>query len=93
MKEKNSKNADLNQLPLYQCHKRVQAIKIKRIYRTYYGARLIPEDSNYVPVFVSHDYIKKYSPKIGGYFVRYYGGYEAYSPAKAFEEGYSLINN
>jgi hypothetical protein len=91
MREKNSKNADLNQLPLYQCHKKVRAIKIKRIEFTNYNQRLIPEDSSYAPIYVSSFYMQKHSPEVGGYFVLYEDGYQSFSPAKAFEEGYSLL--
>lgn len=56
------------------------------------GLFIIPEDPRY-PVFrVDHEYINR-NPKLaeGGYFVVYADGYESYSPAQAFEEGYSLL--
>jgi hypothetical protein len=31
----------------------------------------------------------KHAPQVGGYYVRYPDGYESWSPAKAFEEGYT----
>jgi hypothetical protein len=31
------------------------------------------------------------NPQIGGYYVLYEDGYESFSPADAFESGYSLI--
>lgn len=91
MEEKPMKNDDLNQLPLYQCHKKVRAIKIKRIESADSGERLIPEDENYNPIFVSSAYMQKHSPEVGGYFVLYADGYQSFSPAKAFENGYSPI--
>lgn len=33
----------------------------------------------------------KHKPVAGGYFVVYEDGYESFSPAKAFEEGYTRI--
>ncbi len=30
-------------------------------------------------------------PQVGGYCVQYEGGYTSWSPAKEFEEGYTLI--
>ena len=41
-------------------------------------------------VVCSAEWVFKYAPHVGGYFVRYKDGYESYSPAAAFEEGYSL---
>ena len=40
--------------------------------------------------FVNKSFMDKNQPQEGGYYVKYKGGYESYSPAKAFEEGYSL---
>ncbi len=37
------------------------------------------------------DYMRKHQPKIGGYFVVYKDGYKSFSPAEAFEEGYTRI--
>jgi hypothetical protein len=31
----------------------------------------------------------KHKPQVGGYFVQYRDGYKSFSPAAAFEEGYS----
>jgi hypothetical protein len=39
---------------------------------------------------VSPDYIRKHNPQPGGYFVVYDDGYQSFSPAEAFEEGYRL---
>ena len=36
-------------------------------------------------------HVSRYMPKPGDYFVVYDDGYESYSPAKAFEEGYTRI--
>ncbi|MCX6845050.1 MAG: hypothetical protein NTU84_00535 [Verrucomicrobia bacterium] len=44
----------------------------------------------YLPIHVTHDYVHKHKPEVGGYYVVYADGYKSYSPAKAFEEGYTL---
>jgi hypothetical protein len=35
--------------------------------------------------------MKKHRPQVGGYYVLYEDGYHSFSPAPAFESGYSLI--
>lgn len=75
----------------YRCHKEVNAIKIKRILHGYQGidgALINSDDEN---VLVTNEYLTKHKPEIGGYYVKYEGGYESYSPADVFESGYSLI--
>lgn len=79
-----------NELPLYKCHKKVKAFKIDEI--------TFDSDSEnramlkgYCLVKVDHNYLKKHNPQVGGYYVRYADGYESFSPAEAFESGYSLI--
>ena len=41
---------------------------------------------------VSKEYMEKHKPQIGGYFVVYKDGYQSFSPAEAFEDGYSLVS-
>lgn len=55
------------------------------------GATITPEDPDYAPFPVSQAYMMKHQPEPGGYYVVYSGGYKSYSPAKAFEEGYTKI--
>ena len=53
---------------------------------------LFPEEEGYGPIKVSHyGYYEKHRPEPGGYYVVYDDGYKSYSPAKAFEDGYTLI--
>jgi hypothetical protein len=33
----------------------------------------------------------KHSPEAGGYYVQYKDGYTSFSPAEAFEEGYTRL--
>lgn len=81
-------------LPEYQCFKKVRALKIKQIKlmvdEPYYTA--YPEDGDYPPFKLLSSYVRKFNPQPGGYYVVYEDGYKSYSPAEAFEKGYTLIN-
>ena len=90
-------------LPLYQCHKTVRALKIKAIAHKpnpdatgrsvahSYGAVITPEEAGFQSFDVEAAYVTKHLPSVGGYFVVYDDGYTSYSPAKAFEDGYSPL--
>jgi hypothetical protein len=52
---------------------------------------LILVDAGIPEVCVSDEYASKHNPDAGGYYVRYADGYESFSPAQAFEEGYTRI--
>ena len=89
-------------MPRYSCHKEVSALKIKEVVldvklaneenrETDGSAMITPEDSIYAPFKVDHDYVRKHKPEAGGYYVVYKDGYKSFSPAEAFEEGYTLI--
>lgn len=75
------------EMPRYKCHKEVWALKIAEVD----GYTLRFEDESYAPMYVGMDFVDKFSPKAGGYLVVYADRYRSYSPAKAFEEGYTLI--
>lgn len=87
------------QIPIYQCHKKVGALKIADIVRDGEGenrdsdgsAILKFENTDFAPIFVTRDYMYKHTPTIGGYYVVYEDGYLSFSPAEAFESGYTLI--
>lgn len=90
------------EMPKYQSHKIVYALKIKAIVfdvdlakaegrETDGSAMITPEEDGYAPFKVDFDYVRKHQPKAGGYYVVYKDGYKSWSPAKAFEEGYKLI--
>lgn len=80
------------QLPQYQCHKVVRAARITGFREN--GATDMPDillgDIGAVAVQLS-DWHAKHKPQVGGYYVVYEDGYASYSPAKAFEEGYTLV--
>jgi hypothetical protein len=82
-----------DKLPLYRCHKEVRAFRIRTVIRrTDEGAMLFPEgDYGHRGIGVSEEWCRKHDPKAGGYFVRYQDGYESYSPADAFESGYTRV--
>jgi hypothetical protein len=87
-------------LPRYRCHKEVEALKIKAI-EVAPGTQessfatvpmIVPEDEGFAPFAVDWQYINKHKPEIGGYWVRYpRDGYQSWSPAEAFEEGYMRL--
>ena len=74
-------------LPKYQCHKIVQALHIGKIE----GGRIYSLEDESIYVDVSNDYITKHTLNLDGYYVRYEDGYESWSPAAAFEAGYTKI--
>lgn len=90
-------------LPKYRCHKEVWALKIKSIAfdsdRAKLGsfaesdgsAMITPEDASYAPFKVDREFCQRHDPQPGDYYVVYSDGYKSISPAKAFEDGYTLI--
>ncbi len=52
---------------------------------------IVPEDQRYARFCVESAYVEKHKPVAGGYYVVYGDGYKSFSPAAAFEEGYSKI--
>ena len=84
------------EMPKYQCHKKVWALKIKSVdvaneSRPSGTSILTFENQAYAPKEVSHDFQAKHKPQAGGYYVVYEDGYQSFSPAEAFESGYTLI--
>jgi hypothetical protein len=87
------------EMPKYKSHKEVWALKIKSIVRDGSGenrdsdgsASITPEEVGYAPFKVNAEYMHKHKPQVGGYFVKYEGGYESFSPADAFKAGYTLL--
>lgn len=87
------------ELPKYKCHKEVRAAKITHITKPQpgltvwlvFGDLSAAVGGSWVGELVSAEWMAKHKPEVGGYFVRYADEYASYSPAKAFEEGYSLI--
>lgn len=82
------------EMPKYRCHKEVWALKIKeaKCVDSDNGHYLTPEDPDYAAVYMDGDWCTKHEPHAGGYYVVYRDGYASFSPADAFESGYSLID-
>lgn len=55
------------------------------------GATITPAE-DYPAFHVTADYMEKHKPQVGGYWVQYVDGYQSFSPAKAFEEGYTRVS-
>ena len=55
------------------------------------NAVIMPADVRFPSFVVSGEFMAKHKPVVGGYFVVYEDGYESFSPARAFEEGYTPI--
>lgn len=86
--------ADLSEgsLPAYKSHKVVNACKILKMTKKAGGGKYIyPAEEGIEKFAVSNDYVKKHDPQPSGYYVIYEDGYESWSPAEAFEEGYELV--
>lgn len=85
-------------LPRYRCHKVVSALKIKAVIQNPRGYELHFEDGRFVPIQVNTAWVIKQltgdnglNSLVGGYAVWYENGYVSWSPADAFESGYTLI--
>jgi hypothetical protein len=95
-------------MPLYRCHKEVYALKIKEVIKhahpdplfndamfeasdKFQGAHLIVEEP-FSPIPVTAEWYRKHDPQAGGYYVVYKDGYKSFSPAGAFEEGYTRVS-
>ncbi len=93
-------NAPQVEMPRWRCHKVVHALKIDRVFNlpesiaaALNGGKLLTfvESVTYAPRQVDPSYVSKHNPQPGGYFVVYDDGYQSFSPAKAFEDGYTRI--
>jgi len=90
-----SAGVPMRELPRYKSHKIVHALKIHNIdVDSETGSAVItPEDNEFGPFGVDADYMGKHKPQSGGYYVVYEDGYKSWSPAEAFESGYTLVDN
>jgi len=85
-------------LPRYRCHKVVRAVKILSMGLEGEDSHpvVIPahpnDDGDSEPIPVSHEWVEKHDPKVGGYLVVYEDGYMSFSPAEAFEAGYVPVD-
>lgn len=88
------------EMPKYRCHKEVWALKIAVIKidgkddpnsETDGSATITPVEEGYGPFKVDSAYMRKHKSQVGGYYVQYKDGYTSFSPADAFEDGYTRI--
>ncbi len=76
--------------PKYSCHKTVEAFQIAGIATDDQPGHLLLTGTPDLPdVRVTPEWMAKHQPQEGGYFVQYADGYQSYSPAHAFETGYT----
>ena len=87
------------EMPKYECNKKVWALKIAGIVGDQHGGVYFqPAEEGYDKVPMSPEYVAKHKPEVGCYYVVYAlipgetESYKSYSPAEAFESGYSLID-
>lgn len=86
------------EMPRYQSHKIVHALKITDVLvhdppegKAFEGAHLMPEDMRYAPIPVDAVWFNRHNPSGPGYYVVYPDGYTSWSPVKAFEQGYNAL--
>jgi hypothetical protein len=92
--------SEVAKLPRWKCHKVVSAARIKRMFTA--GADgtgtlvlQLSQDGAAVETHTSvekpAEWMERFKPEAGGYYVVYEDGYESFSPAKAFEDGYARL--
>ena len=81
-----------DEMPRYQCHKQVYALKISSVFENHknrdFPIELHFEDAGYRPRRVKNQWYKDKKVEAGGYLIIYDDGYASFSPADVFEEGY-----
>lgn len=82
----------LNQMPAYKSHKVVRAAKITAFRQN--GNPNMPDlvlgEIDGITTLLP-EWHAKHKPQVGGYLVEYEDGYKSFSPAKAFEDGHTMI--
>lgn len=75
------------EMPRYQSHKKVWALKIASVE----WLVMTFAEEGYAPLKVEPMLFARYAPVPGDYYVVYDDGYRSIAPAKAFEEGYTRL--
>jgi len=81
-------------MPRYRSHKCVSAAKITSVLKHVDGIldiQMTTPGDELIKVRISKEWGEKHEPDLGGYLVLYDDGYISYSPAEAFEAGYTLL--
>ena len=81
------------QMPHYQSHKKVWALKIATYTPTEAGCTITFEDSTFAERSMPPTWDSRCNAIKGdaGYLVQYEDGFTSWSPTKAFEDGYTLL--
>ncbi len=81
------------EMPRYRCHKEVHALKIGEDIKINEDGTITfsVTDPRFAPITVDRTVVSRVLPMAGMYYVVYSDGYKSFSPAKAFEDGYTLI--
>lgn len=83
------------EMPRYKSHKEVWALKIEKVEANDIGNQftLYPAQKDvYAPFDIDARIYDQAVKSPGGYYVVYDDGYKSFSPAKAFEEGYTQVS-
>jgi hypothetical protein len=81
------------EMPRYESHKKVWALKIKKVLKDDWGIGIQFEDPQFSNRVFTNDQLKNRPvPEEGMYLVQYEDGYISFSPGKQFEEGYTRVN-
>jgi len=83
----------MRDLPKYVSHKTVVAAKIFSVTLNRDDSAIIEFEDNLNTIVVNPEYVQKHNPEAGGYYVQYEDGYESWSPAYAFEQGYTRVES
>jgi len=88
------------EFPRYSCHKIVQAVKIADVVLHEDRSATITPEGPFTPFTAPPAFVRKHlvfggvslrESVVGGYYVVYEDGYASFSPAGAFEAGYTRI--
>lgn len=91
----------MTELPRWQSHKKVWGDKVVAVEKAGFGPQRITDDTfkdwvlangAKVPVSFELNHRGGRDP-VGGYYVLYEDGFESWSPAEAFEKGYTRIED
>ena len=84
------------EMPRYECHKKVWALKIAAIeIHEDRSATITPADEGYAPFKTAPAWAERFKSGTDdpGYYVVYQDGFASWSPSNAFETGYSRIGS
>jgi hypothetical protein len=85
-----------SEFPLYKCHKMVKAALILGLCKDEddgaYDLTLFNVSIGFPSVLrIPANWVERFKPEVGGYYVMYKDGYTSFSPKKEFEDGYNIM--